>query len=99
MCNSAPGVVYSRGFLEQLKPYLPVCWPGNGSEMRGLSGCVSVMGLKCTAAKQVSLSIIVQYTFDSPNCQRRSLNRRKSEKTVFPLCVREYIHRLLKMAE
>ena len=63
VCNSAPGVVYSRGFLEQLKPYLPVCWPGNGSEMRGLSGCVSVMGLKCTAAKQVSLSIIVQYTF------------------------------------
>lgn len=55
LCNSASGVVYSRGFLEQLKPYLPVCWPGNGGEMKGLSGCISVMGLKCAAAEQVSL--------------------------------------------
>ena len=53
LCNSVSGVVYSRAFLEQLQPYLPVCWPGTGGEMRGLSGCVSVMGLKCTAAKQV----------------------------------------------
>ena len=55
LCSSASGVVYSRGFLEQLKPYLPVCWPGNGGEMKGLSGCISVMGLKCTAAEQVGL--------------------------------------------
>ena len=54
LCNSVTGVVYSRGFLEQLKPYLPVCWPGNGGEMRSLSGCISLMGLKCTSAKQVT---------------------------------------------
>ena len=54
LCDSASGVVYSRGFLERLKPYLPVCWPSNGGEMKRLSGCVSVMGLKCTSARQVS---------------------------------------------
>lgn len=62
LCNSVSGVVYSRGFLERLKPYLPVCWPGNGGERRSLSGCISVMGLKCTAAKQVR-----GYTATPPN--------------------------------
>ena len=59
LCNSASGVVYSRGFLEQLKPYLPVCWPGNGGELRSLSGCISVMGLKCTSAKQVNFTRVL----------------------------------------
>lgn len=55
LCNAVSGVVYSRGLLEKLKPYLPVCWPSNGGEMKSLSGCISLMGLKCTAAKQVRL--------------------------------------------
>ena len=54
LCNSVSGIVYSHGFLQQLKPYLPVCWPGNGGERRSLSGCISVMGLKCTSAQQVT---------------------------------------------
>ena len=58
LCDSASGVVYSRGFLEQLKPYLPVCWPGTGGDVKGLSGCISVMGLKCTAAEQVGLCTV-----------------------------------------
>lgn len=53
LCNSESGVVYSRGFFEKLKPYLPVCWPGHGGEREGLSGCISIMGLKCTAAREV----------------------------------------------
>ncbi len=52
-CNSDSGIVYSRGLLERLKPYLPLCWPGHG-EMNSLSGCVAVMGLRCTRAKEVS---------------------------------------------
>ena len=55
LCNAVSGVVYSRGLLEKLKPYLPVCWPGNGAEKKSLSGCISLMGLKCTASKQVRL--------------------------------------------
>ena len=53
LCNSESGIVYSRGLVERLKPYLPLCWPGRG-EMQSLSGCISVMGLKCTQAKEVS---------------------------------------------
>lgn len=52
MCQASPGVVYSRGLLERLKPYLPLCWPGRG-EMKSLTGCISVMGLKCSHAEEV----------------------------------------------
>lgn len=53
LCNTQSGVVYSRGFLEQLKAYLPLCWPGQG-EKHSLSGCISAMGRKCTKAQEVS---------------------------------------------
>ena len=53
LCQTTSGVVYSRGLLERLRPYLPLCWPGHG-EMQSLTGCLSVMGLKCTQAKEVS---------------------------------------------
>lgn len=62
LCNSVSGIVYSRGFIERLKPYLPVCWPGNGGGLRSLSGCISVTGLKCTAAKQVYPSLSLTHT-------------------------------------
>ena len=52
MCQASPGVAYSRGLLERLKPYLPLCWPGRG-EMKSLTGCISVMGLKCSHAQEV----------------------------------------------
>lgn len=52
LCSRTPGIVYSRGLFERLKPYLPLCWPGQG-EMNSLSGCISVMGVKCTQAKEV----------------------------------------------
>ena len=53
LCDSSPGIVYSRGLLEKLKPYLPVCWPGHGMESEGMRACISVMGLSCTAAREV----------------------------------------------
>lgn len=52
-CNPDSGIIYSRGLLDRLKPYLPLCWPGHG-EMNSLSGCITVMGLKCSRAKEVS---------------------------------------------
>ena len=52
MCQASPGVVYSRGLLSRLKPYLPLCWPGRG-EMKSLTGCISVMGLRCSHAEEV----------------------------------------------
>ena len=55
LCRTTSGVAYSRGLLERLRPYLPLCWPGRG-EMHSLTGCLSVMGLKCTLAKEVSFS-------------------------------------------
>lgn len=61
LCSRNPGIVYSRGLFERLKPYLPLCWPGQG-EMNSLSGCISVMGVKCTQAKEVStVYSITQY--------------------------------------
>ncbi len=53
LCNPDSGIVYSRGLLDRLKPYLPLCWPGHG-EMNSLGGCISVMALTCTRAKEVS---------------------------------------------
>ena len=70
LCDSASGVVYSRGFLEQLKPYLPVCWPGTGGDVKGLSGCISVMGLKCTAAEQVGLCTVHGVTLENGSLLR-----------------------------
>lgn len=52
LCSKNPGIVYSRGLLERLKSYLPLCRPGQ-SEMSSLSSCISVMGVKCTQAKEV----------------------------------------------
>ena len=53
VCERNPGIVYSQALLQALKPYLPMCWPGQG-EMKSLSGCISVMGVKCTQAREVS---------------------------------------------
>ena len=53
LCDAQSGVVYSRSFLDQLKQYLPLCWPGQG-EKHSLSGCISAMGRKCTKAQEVS---------------------------------------------
>ena len=30
LCSREPGIVYSKGLLGSLKPYLPMCWPGQG---------------------------------------------------------------------
>ena len=56
LCRRDPGVVYSKGLFERLKPYLPLCWPGQG-DMSSISGCISVMGVKCTQAKEVRLCV------------------------------------------
>ncbi len=52
LCDREPGVIYSKGLFERLKPYLPLCWPGQG-DMNSISGCISVMGLRCSQAKEV----------------------------------------------
>lgn len=54
LCEREPGVVYSRAMLEGLRPYLPTCWPGGQGEGKSLGGCVAVMGVKCTQAREVS---------------------------------------------
>lgn len=59
LCESSSGVVYSRGFLEQLRSYLPSCWPGQAGESNSLSGCITAMDVKCTTAKQVWKYIVV----------------------------------------
>ena len=51
-CAQNPGIVYSRGLLEKLKRYLPMCSPGQG-EGDLLKGCLQVMGVKCTQASEV----------------------------------------------
>ena len=61
LCKCEPGVIYSRTLLENLKPYLPACWPGVGGGRResdvtsSLSSCIAEMGVKCTQAKEVSV--------------------------------------------
>lgn len=52
LCRSAGGVVYSRGLLEQLHSYLPMCWPGQGDGRGALGSCLSSMGVRCTHAIQ-----------------------------------------------
>lgn len=58
LCRKDPGIVYSHALLRDLRPYLPVCWPsGQGDkDFNSLGGCLSVMGAKCTQAKEVSSS-------------------------------------------
>ncbi len=59
LCMRNPGVIYSRALLEGLRPYLPMCWPAGHqeeeevAESHTLGGCIGVMGIKCTQAKEV----------------------------------------------
>lgn len=55
LCKRNPGIVYSRTLLEELRPYLPMCWPGGQGEGNSLVGCLGAMGVKCTQAKEVSV--------------------------------------------
>ena len=54
LCERHPGVLYSRTLLEALRPYLPMCWPGGQGEEDSLAGCLGVMRVRCTRAKEVS---------------------------------------------
>ena len=51
-CVQNPGIVYSRGLLEKLKRYLPMCSPGQG-QGDALKGCLRAMEVKCTQAAEV----------------------------------------------
>ena len=52
-CGQNPGIVYSRGLLEKLKRYLPMCSPGQG-DGASLKSCLREMEVKCTQASEVS---------------------------------------------
>lgn len=58
LCRRDPGVVYSRALLEGVRPYLPMCWPGGQGEVTSLTGCVGMVGAKCTQAKEVRDNIL-----------------------------------------
>ena len=49
-CNPATGVIYSRGLLIRIEPYLPQCQ----GEYQSLSQCIYNRGIHCTQAKEVS---------------------------------------------
>lgn len=49
-CNSMTGVVYSRGLLNRMEPYLPQC----EGESQSVSDCIVHRGIHCTQAKEVS---------------------------------------------
>ena len=51
-CIQNPGIIYSRGLLEKLKRYLPMCSPGQG-EGDSLKDCISAMDIKCTQSSEV----------------------------------------------
>ena len=48
-CDTGPGIVYSRGLLNRLEPYLPQC-QGEGISF---SDCIIKRGISCTQAKEV----------------------------------------------
>ena len=49
-CDAGPGIVYSRGLLNRLEPYLPQCQ----GESISFSDCIIKRGISCTQAKEVS---------------------------------------------
>ena len=53
LCQRDPGVVYSRGMMENLKQYLPTCWPGGQGGGASLDDCILSMQVKCTDAQEV----------------------------------------------
>ena len=56
LCSTDPGVVYSRGMMDRLKPYLPMCWPGQGDQ-DSLKGCITAMNVRCTQSAEVSVCV------------------------------------------
>ena len=51
-CVQNPGIVYSRGLLEKLKRYLPMCSPEQG-EGDSVRDCIGAMEVKCTQSSEV----------------------------------------------
>ena len=51
-CVQNPGIVYSRGLLEKLKRYLPMCSPEQG-EGDSIRDCIGAMEVKCSQASEV----------------------------------------------
>ena len=53
-CDPSLGIVYSRGLLARLEPYLPQCL----GEGQSIGDCITQRGIHCTRAKEVSCLLI-----------------------------------------